>query len=295
MLNYHLKVGLLPLRRYRKEKFVGIFQAEYAMENKEKCVPYIKEHFADADTEFVDLDWLNEEGILRLNADCDRVAEYFRKEKIDALFILACNFGNEEAAGEVAKQLRVPTLLWGPRDRNYSEGLRYTDTQCGLFAIGKQLRRNNIPFSYIENCDIEVPAFREGLNTFLSVACMVKNFKDLRILSVGTRVSPFRSVMYNELELCEKFGIGVTPVNLAEAGVALNAIWETRQEDLAREVASLKKMFDVGESSEELLMRSMAYVLFYEDLAKTYNCNLISGECWTGLKVAWGGCTLALR
>ena len=121
MLHYHLKVGLLPLRRYRKETFIGIFQAEYALENKQKCLPYIREHFADADTEFVDLDWLNEEGILRLNADCEKVVEYFREQKIDALFIIACNFGNEEAAGEVAKQLRVPTLLWGPRDRNYSE------------------------------------------------------------------------------------------------------------------------------------------------------------------------------
>ena len=61
--------------------------------------------------------------------------------EIDALFIVNCNFGEESCAGLVAKQLNVPTLLWGPRDRLFDNGQRFTDTQCGLFAISKQLKR----------------------------------------------------------------------------------------------------------------------------------------------------------
>ena len=137
MLNYKLKIGLLPIRRNIKEppKRIGIFQSDYAVENKNNAIKYIREHYEDADTQFVDLEWLNEEGLLRLDSDCDKVAEYFKQEKIDALFIINCNFGQENCAGLVAKQLRVPTLLWGPRDRNFSNDIRYTDTQCGLFAM----------------------------------------------------------------------------------------------------------------------------------------------------------------
>ena len=60
----------------------------------------------------------------------------------------------ENCAGLVARELHLPTLLWGPRDNNFSNDIRYTDTQCGLFAMSKQLKRNNVKFSYIENCTI---------------------------------------------------------------------------------------------------------------------------------------------
>ncbi|MBQ7642953.1 MAG: hypothetical protein IJS67_03530 [Clostridia bacterium] len=131
MLNYNLKIGLLPIRRYIKEppKRIGIFQSDYAYENKNAAIKYIREKYTDEQTTFVDIEWLNDEGLLYFDEDCDKVAEYFNNERIDALFIINCNFGQENCAGLVAKKLRVPTLLWGPRDRNFTNNIRYTDTQ----------------------------------------------------------------------------------------------------------------------------------------------------------------------
>ncbi len=290
MLNYNLKIGLLPIRRYIKEppKRYGIFQSDYAVENKEKCIKYIRDHFTDEKTTFVDIDFLNEEGVLCMDGDCDRVAEYFKDEKIDALFIINCNFGNENCAGLVAKQLHVPTLLWGPRDRNYSEGIRYTDTQCGLFSMSKQLKRNNVKFSYIENCDIENEVFERGVKQFFSVACMVKNFRNMRILQVGTRVKPFKCVMYNELELCENFGIDIISINLAEALRDLTEIYDTMQDTLNADLVELKETFNCGDLTDEHLKKMLAVVYYYEKIAKENNCNLISSECWTGITVGWG-------
>ncbi|MBQ4269294.1 MAG: fucose isomerase [Clostridia bacterium] len=290
MLNYKLKIGVLPIRRYIKEppKRIGIFQSDYAVDNKNAALKYIREYYEDAETTFVDIEWLNDEGLLYLDSDCDKVAEYFKSEKIDALFIINCNFGQENCAGLVAKQLRVPTLLWGPRDRNFTNDIRYTDTQCGLFAMSKQLKRNDVKFSYIENCDIEAPAFDEGLKQFFGVACMVKNFKNMRILQVGARVKPFKSIMYNELELAEKFGIDVVSFNLAEAVGALKEIYETRQAELETELVALKNTFDCGKLDDETLKKMLAIVLYYEDLAKANDCNVISSECWTGITLGWG-------
>ena len=111
----------------------------------------------------------------------------------------------------------LPVLLWGPLDTEYGEkGLRYTDSQCGLFAISKQFKRYNIPFSYIENCRIEDDVFEKGMEKFLAVATMVKNFKNLKITQVGSRLNPFKSVMANELELTEKFGFNLQTVNMAQ-------------------------------------------------------------------------------
>lgn len=101
MLDYKLKIALVPERRYLPgPKRTGIFNPDYAVKNKERIVSYIKSRFADEITEFTDLEWLNEEGLLYLESDCEKVAERLKAEKVDAIFLINCNFGNEEAAGE---------------------------------------------------------------------------------------------------------------------------------------------------------------------------------------------------
>lgn len=289
MLNYDLKIGILPVRRWIKEppKRIGIFQSDYAVENKRKCVKYIKERYTDAQTEFVDIDFLNDEGTLCLEEDCEKVVKYFKDSGINALFVVNCNFGMENVVGRVAGELNLPTLLWGPRDRNFTNDIRYTDTQCGLFALSKQLKRANVKFSYIENCDIETETFDKGIKKFMSVATMVKNFHNLTVLQVGTRIKPFSSIMYNELELAEKFGVKVKIFNLAEALNDLKEIYAARQEDLEKDLVKLKETFDCGNLPDEYLKKMLAIAYYYENLAIKNDCNIISAECWTGINLGW--------
>ena len=154
--------------------------------------------------------------------------------------------------------------------------------------MSKQLKRNNVKFSYIENCDIDAPVFDEGIRRFFSVACMVRNFKNMRVLQVGSRVKPFKSIMYNELELCERFGIDVTTVNLAEALIDLERLYTERAADLELDLAKLKETFDCGTLDDTYLKKMLTVVYYYEELAKANNCNIISSECWTGVTLGWG-------
>lgn len=290
MLDYKIKIGLVPERRFLPgPKRTGIFNPDYAVENKKKVVDYVKKKYSDENTEFVDIDFLNEEGLLYLTEDCERVAEYFNQQKVDAIFIINCNFGNEEAAGKIAKLMNKPVLLWGPRDEEFDEdGTRYTDTQCGLFAISKQLKRYGLPFSYIENCYIDDRAFGEGLKSFLSVACMVKNFNRLKIVQVGARVKPFKSVMVNEMELMEKFGIDIVPINMAEAADKLNKIYLEKKEQLKADAQEIKKKIDTSTISDELLEKMMVFVYFYKELDRENKASIISTECWTSMQLAFG-------
>ena len=71
-------------------------------------------------------------------------------------------------------------------------------------------------FTYIHNCWLEDKAFEEGLIDFLRVASVVKTFKNLRIGQISLRPKPFLSVMINEGELLEKFGIEIVPITQGE-------------------------------------------------------------------------------
>lgn len=291
MLDYSLKIGLVPERRWLADAKTrqGIFAPKHAVANKNRIVKYIKDNFTDEKTEFVDLEWLNEEGLLSENSDCERVKKEFEKQGVDAIFIINCNFGNEEAAGQLAKSMGLPVLLWGPQDTVFEEdGTRYTDCQCGLFAISKQFRRLRVPFSYIENCRIEDDVFAEGLARFFSVVCMVKNFRKLRVTQIGTRLNPFKSVMYNELEITERFGINLQNVNMAVMTEKLFRLYEEKQTELETDLEELKKLYDVANLDDETLKKMLTFVYAYKEVFEETDSDVLSSECWTAMPQAFG-------
>ena len=140
-----IKIGFAPTRR-------NLFSAETAMEFADLTRKKLKE----LDIDYVDIKDINDDGLLYDDEGVEKIAEKFKKENIDGLFIMNGNFGNEWAVARLAKKMDVPVLLWGPRDEHPAEdGSRLRDSQCGLFAIGKVLRRFRVPFTYIPNCDLD--------------------------------------------------------------------------------------------------------------------------------------------
>ncbi len=283
-MQFSIKIGLVPIRRDVTAR-PGAFNWERAEERCAKAVRYIKENFENECISFVDLTGINDVGVLFSERDVDAVVRRFREEQVDAVFLINGNFGNEEVAGMVAKAIGKPVLLWGPQDDVFeSNGTRYTDSQCGLFGMSRMLQRMNVPFTYIENCFIEDPIFREGFLRFAGVACAVKNFSGMRIAQVGCRPKPFCSVICNESELMEKFDVRLVPVNLAVVEDKFNRILATRQEELAAGAKKLRQMYQMDDASDAVAEKIYAFVLLYQQIFEEYQVDAISAECWSAMR-----------
>lgn len=288
MLNYNVKIGLVPLRRDCTPR-PGQFNWEIAEERGRKTVAYIKEHYSTENITYVDLKGVIDVEVLWSCDDVDKVAEHFRKENVDAICLIAANFGNEEAAGALAKKFGKPVLLWGPQDdAPEADGMRYTDSQCGLFGISRQLTRMNVSFTYIKNCPVESKVLEDGLKSFASVACAVRNFEGMRIGQIGLRPRPFCSVICNEGQLMEEFDIHLVPINLAIIQDKFNTILATRPEELKAGAAKLRAMYEMDQTSDELAEKQYAYVLLFKDLFEELKLDAISAECWSALQLLVG-------
>ena len=292
MLSFEVKIGLVPIRRGggrrsatgERPAKLGNFNPWTAMERGAASVSYIEKNFADKHVSFVDIDGINAENLLFDEADVPAVIERFQEAKVDAIMLINTNFGNEEVAGQVAKAIGKPVLLWGPQDDVILEdGTRYTDTQCGLFGMSRQLQRMNIPFTYIENCFIEDEIFTKGFREFVSVTCMVKNFTNLRVAQVGMRPKPFCSVIVNEGELMQKFGIQIIPVNLMQFNAAFQKNYTERKDEIEAIANEIREKYVCDEFSSENADKMAAFVLTYKDIYKDYNVSAISSECWTAM------------
>ncbi len=279
---FSLRIGVAPNRRGISSNRKGAFTPEAARAIKDRIMATLH-GLGDDQIEFVTIDWLNPEGIMYDASHADPVAEFFRREGVDAIFTPHCNFGCEEAVGRLARLVQKPVLLWGPRDERPGEdGSRATDTQCGLFASSRLMLRYGVPFTYIENCRLEDPAFLAGFERFAAAATVVKAFRSLRIGLINARPKYFTSVMFNESELIERFGIEVVPINIAMVKKKIEEIQATRAGELAAAADDICSRIDCSSASApDWRQRTAALKLALADLAKQYGCTALATECWT--------------
>ena len=270
-MSAHIKLGFVPTRR-------SVFSAPDALKYRDLTAQRLTELGID----FVDIKDINPEGLLFADEDVAKIAAKFRKEKVDGIILAHCNFGTEYVCARLARELGLPVLLWGPLDeRPLPDGRRLRDTQCGLFATGKVLRRFDVKFSYLTNCRLSDPVFERGIRDFMAVCNVVRTFKHIRILQMGPRPFDFWTTMCNEGELLEKFNIQLSPVPLPEL------------------IAEVKRIRDHGEAKEELdLLHDKTVIKISEPKVETvaalaramknlidkYGCQAGAIQCWTALQ-----------
>lgn len=267
-----IKLGFAPTRR-------AIFSAPAAVEYRSLTAERLRELKID----FVDITDINAEGLLYDDAGMHAIAEKFKKEKIDGLFLPHVNFGTEYECARLAKELNVPVLLWGPRDERPDEnGMRLRDSQCGLFATGKVLRRFRVPFTYLNNCHLSDPEFERGIRNFLAVCNVVKVFRHIRILQIGPRPFDFWSTMCNEGELLEKFNIQLAPIPLPELYAEMEK-WRKEKCQVEKVVAYCYKNMNCH-IDDHYLHTVAELKVAMKALAKKYDCNAIAIQCWNALQ-----------
>lgn len=261
-------------RRIR-ERLRGIFDA----------MPYVQCIWADH---------LLADGMVTTIEESEKVSDHFKEQKADALFVPHANFGQEEAVGIIANALRLPTLIWGPRDGSPRPGepFRQTDTQCGMFATTRLLLRYGLPYTYLRNCWLDSEELEKGIEDFIRTASVVKRFRNLRILQLSTHPRQFLSVKVNESELLERFGIHVVPVESVEIVSKIDGFIaeRTAAEQLASQWREQGIVFKTENADGLITIAGM--VLAIQALAEQYGCSAAASECWSLLRAHYGvsGC-----
>ena len=290
-MDHKITVGLVPLRRNTTNRPAKTFLTWVSAEERgHRFVKYIEENFTEKNVSFVNMNGLGCNDLIFDDASGAAAVARMKEAKVDAVMIINCNFGNEEVAADIAKAMGKPCLLWAPLDDEYYEhGMRPTDSQCGLFGVSRQFQRYNIPFSHLPCCRVDSEEFKDGLYRFIRVANMVKNFRDLRIGQVGTRPQPFFSVIWNEGELMNRFGLKIIPFNLAVLQDRFYQTLENEKEQIARYVDYFKVNYQMDDLTPQYLERMACLVATYVGIFEEYHLDVISAECWTATPQLFDG------
>lgn len=271
----NLTIGYAPTRR-------TVFSREDALKYKKLILDKIK----SLRYKIVDIEDINEDGLLIEEADIASAVKKFKHGGVDCLISPHCNFGTEDIVARVARQMGLPFLLWGPRDEApLANGSRLRDTQCGLFATSKILQRYSVPYSYIINSRLDDPVFSWGINNFAAAANVVKAFKNIRIGQIGTRPAPFWSVIANEGELLERFGIEIVPYNLVDV---VNMAREIKEKGDEKDILDYINKNLTIEIDEDKLKNIASLKVAMDILRKRDGITAFAIQCWTALRDIFG-------
>lgn len=275
MKNIKLTIGIIPTRR-------DVFSKKDALHQKNLLLDKLREY---KDIEFIDINDINEEGLLFDENDILKIVDKMSKKEVKGIFFPHCNFGSELLVAKVAKLINKPVLLWGPRDDAPKEdGIRTRDTQCGLFATGKMLRRFKIPFTYLINSDYKDNSFKNGLEMWFGVCSAVHAFRSLKILQVSTRPESFGTMIINEGELLERFGIQVVPVDLIEISEVMNHYIKNDADKVKKEIEYISNIYDLSEITEKSRKNMAALKLALKNVMEEKGCRAAAIQCWHSMQ-----------
>jgi L-fucose isomerase-like protein len=259
-----IKLGLAPTRRFC-----------FSVEDAHKYKKLVEDKLREWNIDFVNIDSINEEGLLIGGDDSKKAAQLFKKENVDAVFSPHVNFGTEEVVCRMAKEVGKPFLLWGPRD----ESPRLRDTQCGLFATSNVLRKYHVPFTYIVNSRVESKLFERGFKNFTQAVNVAKNFLGARIGQISTRPGNFYTVIINEQELLSRWGIEMVPITLLQVVNTMKSLIKSDKR-VKEEAAAIREKIKIGPAvNDEALNKIAALKIFMMDWAKAEGLSGIAIKC----------------
>jgi L-fucose isomerase-like protein len=283
MAGQKLILGVVPTKR-------SFLSMDEAKRQKDRFMARIRSIKKDS-VEIVDVDDVCENGIMWDTKKIPAAVGKLKKASIDALFIPFCDFGEEEVAARTAASFDVPVLVWGARDeRCNTDESRGRDTQCGMFAATKVMRRFGVKYSYIWNCETESEDFAKGFENFLRVASVLKRLKGLRVAKIGERPGPFMSVMTNEAALIKNLGVTTVPVSPFSVSERAKKLIAGRDEAMLAYYEDLKKRFDCSQMTEDKMKSVAAVKIALQSMMEESECSVGAFECWSAFPALVGVC-----
>ena len=233
--------------------------------------------------------------ICNLN-QAEAVADFFQREKVDALIIGTLNFGDERSAAKIAEKLRVPVLLYATKEPPVPAGPsmgRVSDSYCGTLSLASALYRRKLPFHYAGIFYAEEAEFLAELDKFVRAVAVVKALRGARIGQVGVRPPPFETVAYDETAMIRKFGQNVI---CAEVSDIVSRAKRYTDDDAAvlEKIGQMRTEVAEVTVADALLLKIAKMELAVAEFYTRQGLSALSMQCWYSMQDLWGMQTCAL-
>ena len=231
---------------------------------------------------------LTQNGLVRDDADAEKVVRLFEERDVEGLILGTMTFGDEISAVSIVENMGLPSLLFGTKEGAFTaDGGRRSDAFCGTLSISSGLYRRKIPFVFSGICFPEEEEFLQDVRRFAGTVAAIRAFAGAKIGLVGPRPERFETCAINEYPMIEQFGQRVVQISLPEVFGAARALKDDDAE-VVRIVEEIKDRADCSATSDEAIRKAAKLEQVLIQFAEEKELSGMGIQCWTAMQSDYG-------
>jgi L-fucose isomerase-like protein len=127
----------------------------------------------------------------------------------------------------------------------------------------------NVAFTYIVSSELANALFKRGFDLCVGAVSAAQSFPEARIGQIASRPSGFWTVIVNENELVERWGLQVVSITMAAVRHAITDEDDANSAELRGPVEEFRAITDFSRVSDEQITRlaalKLAFICFCEE------------------------------
>jgi L-fucose isomerase-like protein len=210
-------------------------------------------------------------------------AEFLRKHrgKFGGVILSLPNFGDENGAAEALKDAAVPILIQAyPDDLDKMAPQLRRDAFCGKLSIMDVFCQYGVRFTALKPHAVHpaTQTFAANVDYFDRLCRVVSAMKEMIVVAVGARVTPFKTVRVDDLAL-QRYRITTESLDLSNVLMRVAALSDNDQKVKAKAEA-LKAYTSWKGVPQQAFLKLAKLGVTLDDVVEEYQADAVAVRCW---------------
>jgi len=208
--------------------------------------------------------------LLESEKDIPPISQFFSDKSLDTLLIIPGNFTLDHIMPLLAKEMRLPTILWGMTTQEaWGAFVGVQQTQYPFKELG-------LDYIFVVG-DLGSERIWQRVIQYSRGAAVQRRLNGLRVGLMGWRAEGMSDVSFDELALRETFGVQVVNVGLTRYTRAIDSIPASEVEKTWNEIRS---GFDTSTIEDDVVNFGVRSYLVMQKIATEENLQAATVECF---------------
>lgn len=222
--------------------------------------------------------------IIEYPEELDEAINFFNTKGLDGLILMSVTFHLGQLALKVAKNIKVPLLIWALPEPPYNGGRVRLNS-----LVGAHLDCSNLYKSGFDNYEfiygnLGEEAFTDKINTWIDSLRVIKKWANTKIGYIGNHAQGFFNIDVYEPEIIKEIGAEIEYVPLSNLFFK-----KAKEREVLEEAERINSVYNYGDNMTNDRLEKVANLsLLFKDLEKSKNYSGMAIRCWPEFANTYG-------
>lgn len=223
-------------------------------------------------------------GVIEYPEELDEAINFFNAKGLDGFILMSATFHLGQLALKVAKNMKIPLLIWALPEPPYNGGRVRLNSLVGAHLDCSNLYKsgfNNYEFIY---GNVEEEPFINKIKAWIDTLRIIKKWTNTKIGYIGSHVQGFYNIDVYEPDIIKEIDAEIEYIPLNDLFFK-----KAKEQEILEEAKNINNIYNYGDNMTDDRMEKVANLsLTFKDLEKSKNYAGMAIRCWPEFANTYG-------